>query len=383
MSLRVLIVPDKFKGTLTALAAAQAIAAGWRKARRPDTLTLLPMSDGGDGFGAILSGLLQARVQTTKTVDAAGRPLAARWWWEATGRTAIIESASVIGLAQLPPGEFHPFQLDTRGLGAVLHAASEKGARRCLLGIGGSATNDGGFGLARALGWEFLDAKGEPITEWTRLHALARLRAPARTRWFEELIVAVDVQNPLLGPRGCSRIYGPQKGLTKKDFAPAEKCLRRFAEVVARDLSRNCSAEPGAGAAGGLGYGLRALLGARLQPGFDLFSRHADLPRHLRAADLVITGEGALDRSTLMGKGVGEVAHRCHKLGVPCVGLGGAVKDLAPLRRWFAQAHGLTGLTSAKQAMAAPDKWLATLAERTARALPNGLPRRPVLPAAA
>lgn len=376
MSLHVLIVPDKFKGTLGASAAAKAIAAGWRKARRADTLTLLPMSDGGDGFGEIISGLVQARQQTVKTVDAAGRPRTARWWWEAATRLAIIESAEVIGLAQLPPGKSHPFQLDTRGLGAVIQAASAKGARRCLLGIGGSATNDAGFGLARALGWEFLDAKGVAITEWTGLHALARLRAPARTRWFEELIVAVDVQNPLLGPSGCSRVYGPQKGLTKKDFAPAEKCLRRLADVVARDLSRNCAAEPGSGAAGGLGFGLRSFLGARLQPGFDLFSRHADLARHLRAADLVITGEGAIDRSTLMGKGVGEVAHRCRKLNVPCVGLGGVVNDPTLVRRWFTQAHGMTDLTSAKQAQAAPEQWLATLAERVARALPETLTKR-------
>ena len=161
MPLHVLIIPDKFKGTLTAAAAAEAIARGWRKARPHDSLDLLPMSDGGDGFGEVTSALLRARVQRVKTVDAAHRPCVARWWWEPRTRTAIIESAAVIGLAMLPPRRFHPFQLDTLGLGAVVRAAREKGGRRCLMGIGGSATNDGGFGLARALGWEFLDRSGE------------------------------------------------------------------------------------------------------------------------------------------------------------------------------------------------------------------------------
>src|SRR3989442_31077 len=159
----VLIIPDKFKGTLTATEAAQAIARGWRTARPRDALDLLPLSDGGDGFGEVISGLLEARVQTANTVDAAHRPRAAKWWWVTRSRTAIIESAEVIGLALLPPKRFHPFQLDTFGLGAVLAAASARGARRCLMGLGGSATNDGGFGLARALGWEFLDSNVNAI----------------------------------------------------------------------------------------------------------------------------------------------------------------------------------------------------------------------------
>jgi glycerate kinase len=365
--MRVLIVPDKFKGTLTAHAAAAAIARGWRSSRPGDHLEVLPMSDGGDGFGAVNSAILGARTQTVHTVDAAHRPCAASWWWEPKSKTAIIESAGIIGLAQLPPGKFHPFQLDTFGLGAVIRAAAAKGAWRCLVGIGGSATNDAGFGLARALGWEFRDRAGNAITSWTGLHALAKIIPPVRRRWFAETVVAVDVQNPLLGRQGCTRIYGPQKGIKPREFGVAEKNLRRLAAVAQKQFHRDYAAQAGVGAAGGLGFGFRCFLGATLQPGFDLFARQAGLAQRLRAADLVITGEGALDQSSLMGKGVGEVARLCKKSDVPCLGLAGTV--LAPGRasKYFVQAHGLTDLTSARQAKAKPAFWLERLSQKIAR----------------
>jgi glycerate kinase len=235
--MNVLILPDKFKGTLTARAAAQAIAAGWRRGRSGDSLSLLPMSDGGDGFGGVLGGLMGAREQKAGTVDAAHRPCVARWWWEPKTRTAVIESAAAIGLAMLPPGEFHPFALDTFGLGAIIEAAAAKGARRCLMGIGGSATNDGGFGMARALGWRFLDGEDRPIEQWTYLERLERIQAPPRRLRFGRWLVAVDVQNPLLGPRGATRVYGPQKGLSPGDFARP-----RVASSAWRAWSKNNSA---------------------------------------------------------------------------------------------------------------------------------------------
>jgi glycerate kinase len=366
MPLRVLIIPDKFKGTLTAAAAAEAIARGWRKARPEDSLDLLPMSDGGDGFGEVTSELLKARLQHVKTVDAAHRPCVARWWWEPRTRTAIIESAAVIGLAMLPPQRFHPFQLDTLGLGAVVRAAAKRGARRCLMGIGGSATNDGGFGLARALGWEFLNHQGELIERWTGLDQLERIDAPQRRHWFSGFVVATDVENRLLGRRGASRVYGPQKGLRPEDFVRAERCLGRLARVVKEQFGHDFAREPGAGAAGGLGFGLLAFLGAELQPGFDLFARQAKLGRRLRAADLVVTGEGAIDRSTLMGKGVGQIAQRCRKLKIPCIGLAGVVSASRGTGALFTQAHALTELTTVAQAKARPAYWLERLARRVA-----------------
>lgn len=367
MPLRVLIMPDKFKGTLTAAAAAKAIARGWRRARARDSLDALPMSDGGDGFGEVTRALLKARIQYVKTVDAAHRSCAARWWWEPRTRTAIIESAAVIGLAMLPPKRFHPFQLDTLGLGAVVRAAAKRGARRCLMGIGGSATNDGGFGLARALGWAFLDRQGALIERWTGLGQLERIRAPERRRWFNELVVATDVRNSLLGLRGATRVYGPQKGLRAQDFALAERCLGRLARVVKKEFGRDLARLPGAGAAGGLGFGLLAFLGAELQPGFDSFARQAALERRLRAADLVVTGEGAIDRSTLMGKGVGQVARRCRQLRIPCIGLAGIVSANPGTGAFFAQARALTDLTTVAQAKARPAYWLERLARQAAR----------------
>src|SRR5512133_1700676 len=302
-TLRVLIVPDKFKGTLSAGQAAAAIARGWAKGRPHDSQQLLPMSDGGDGFGQVVGELLGARRQPIRTMDAAHRPRRSRWWWEPDSKTAIIDSAAVIGLAMLPPGKFHPFELDTFGLGAVIRQAAEKGAVRCIMGIGGSATNDGGFGVARALGWSFVDANDQAIRQWRNLDALRHIKPPRKPHWFRELTVAVDVRNPLLGAQGASRVYGPQKGLRPADFAHAELCLGRLAQIVKKDLGLDLARDAGSGAAGGLGFGLPAFLGARLMAGFELFSRLAKLDERLRKADIVITGEGAIDRSTLMGKG--------------------------------------------------------------------------------
>ncbi len=361
--MNILIVPDKFKGTLSAREAAQAIARGWRKARPDDALQLLPMSDGGDGFGEVMSRLLRAKPRTVNTVDAAHRRCKATWWWESKSKTAIIESARVVGLAMLPPGKFHPFELDTFGLGAVLRAAQAKGAKQILIGIGGSATNDGGFGLARALGWEFLDKHGRLIEKWTALHALADIRPPLLHR-LGKMIVAVDVQNPLLGTRGATRVYGPQKGLRRGDFAHAERCLLRLASIVKRQSGQDLARVPGAGAAGGLGFGLTAFFHSRLEPGFELFAKRAELSRKLRAADLVITGEGAIDRSTAMGKGVGQIARSCHELGIPCVSLAGTAVRSREVTRLFAEVHALTDLTALGAAKRKPALWLERLARR-------------------
>lgn len=365
MPLRVLIVPDKFKGTLSAEAAAEAIAQGWRTVRPKDTLVLLPMSDGGDGFGAVMGRLLDAEARTTATINAAHEPRDANWWWDPKSRTAIVESAQVIGLAWLPPGKHHPFGLDTFGLGALVDAARTVGARQLLVGLGGSATNDGGFGLARALGWKFCDAGGRQIERWTGLISLAQIVAPASPRCRVNFVVAVDVQNPLLGPSGASRVYGPQKGLREADFPLAEACLARLAEVVGRDLGLEAASEPGAGAAGGLGYGLRVFCGARLAPGFGLFARQARLAERIRAADLVVTGEGTMDASTLMGKGVGEVARLSKEQGIPCVGLAGIVTESAATGcgDLFARVAGMAPLlTTPEAAKANAAWWLARLA---------------------
>jgi glycerate kinase len=362
--MRILIVPDKFKGSLTAHQATRAIARGWRKARPGDSLDLLPMSDGGDGFGEVLSGLLGARRRSVLTLDAAHRPRRALWWWQAATKTAIVESAKVIGLALLPPQKFHPFQLDTWGLGKILIAASRAAPRQCVVGIGGSATNDGGFGLARALGWHFLDRAGNELDQWPRLRELARIRppfAPLKLR----VTVAVDVRNPLLGPQGCSRVYGPQKGLHEFDLA--DKCLGRMASLLKQQHGVDCANIPGAGAAGGLGFGLMAFAGAKIESGFELFARYARLEKRIRAAGVVVTGEGAMDLQTRMGKGVGQIAALCAKRHVPCIGLAGMIDTTVKHSGVFAHARALTEITTAGRAQARASHFLEQLAAETAR----------------
>jgi glycerate kinase len=347
--MRVLIVPDKFKGTLAASDVCAAIARGWKSVRPWDELELLPMSDGGDGFGEAMGRLLKARVRPVRTMDAAHRPLTANWWWEPKQKLAIIEAARVNGLAVLPPNKFHPFQLDTFGLGRVLEEAVRNRAERCVFGLGGSATNDGGFGLARALGWKFFDRDGRELEQWWQLGRLVRVTPPAHA-FMLPITVAVDVSNPLLGARGCSRVYGPQKGLSTGDVAFAERCLRRLKIVLEQQLNIRQATAPGAGAAGGLGFGLMAFAGAHAQSGFDLFAEAAHLEERIRSSDLVITGEGAVDRQTFMGKGVGQVALLCKKLNVPCNALAGMVNAPAKGTRLFSSTSALTDITALARA---------------------------------
>lgn len=367
MALRVLICPDKFKGSLTAVEVCKALARGWLRARPRDVLDLLPVSDGGDGFGDVCRRLVGARTRSLQTVDAAGCPLRARWWWCRTRRLAILESAAVIGLALLPKGRFHPFELDTAGLGRALQKVAAQGARRILVGLGGSATNDAGFGLARVLGWRFLDSAGRELTRWTDLDRLACVERPVKGFPWRALQVAADVTNPLLGPRGATRVYGPQKGLRPADLARAEQCLRRLARVMEDLTGRPLSRVPGAGAAGGLGFGFLAFAGAELVPGFDWVAERARLEQRLRRADLVLTGEGSMDRSTVMGKGVGEIARRCRRKQKPCLAFVGSFQPWGGHARWFRRVYALLDVVPEKVAFARPAGVLEQLAEQAAR----------------
>jgi glycerate kinase len=364
---KVLILPDKFKGTLTSAEAAGAIADGWRRSRPDDSVQALPMSDGGDGFGEVMGELLRARSRTIKTTDAAGRACASEWWWHPASGTAIIESARVIGLAMLPQGRFHPFELDTRGLAPLITRAARTGARQCIIGIGGSATNDGGFGLARALGWQFVAKNGHSIDSWTGLAAVEGVVPPEEVSWPGDVIVAVDVGNRLLGPEGATRIYGPQKGLRKRDFDLAESCLARLEKATARWSGRALGQVPGTGAAGGLGFGLLAFLGARLEPGFQVFARTAKVEQQIARADLVITGEGRLDRSSAMGKGVGEIGRLCQTAGTPCIALAGATEERPAADGLFDAVYTLTDHTSPGAAQIRAAYWLRELAAEVAR----------------
>jgi glycerate kinase len=372
MTMRVLVIPDKFKGTLTSQQAGAAIAAGWRKFRPADMVETIPMSDGGDGFGQVLSELRGAVAMPVATVDAAHRPRQAVWWHDREGGTAIIESALVVGLALLPPGEFHPFALDTRGLAEVFHAAQRAGARRCVVGVGGSATNDGGMGLARGMGWRFARADGSEITAAGQLEGLAEILPPPAGDNFDELLVAVDVKNPLLGPNGCSRIFGPQKGLRLDDMERAEAGLRRLADELVRVTGRDCRDAMGAGAAGGLGFGLQAFFGAKPVDGFQLISEATRLTERLARADLVITGEGALDASSVMGKATGSVAEMCRQRGMPCLAFAGVVLNRDKLSGLFREARALVEIAPEIEAKREAGRWLEKLAGVSAREWSGG-----------
>lgn len=369
MAQRVLIAPDKFKGTLSAAEAAEAIARGWKAVRPQDKLTLLPISDGGDGFGEVMGRAIGAEKKVVETVDSADRPVEAAWWWEPKTRTAIVEAAQVNGLAMLPYWKFHPFQLNTFGLGRVLQTVARASAKECIVGIGGSATNDAGFGVARALGWKFFPAADCPtcapsaqLDEWWQLGMLARIERPKFALPLK-ITVAVDVKNPLLGPNGCTRTYGPQKGLEPDDFPLAETALEQLAKVYKKQFRRDFSKLPGAGAAGGLGFGLMAFAGAKLVNGFELFAKHADLMKQVRDADLVISGEGAIDRQTFMGKGVGQLAAMCKKNGVKCIAFSG-IADVPAKQKLFASVTALTEITTVEKAKKNAARFLTALAEK-------------------
>jgi len=326
MALRVLVVPDKFKGTLTASQAAQAIAAGWQAIRPNDFIEMLPMADGGDGFGEVIGHLMNAQPQECLTIDSAGQTRSVTWWFAPTARTAIIETAQANGLALLTSNQYHPFQLDTFGIGALLKAATGAKAHRIYVGLGGSATNDGGFGLARALGWTFWNSSGTELRAWNELRQLTHVQEPSqKLPTTTDLVIAVDVSNPLLGPSGATRMYGPQKGLLESDLRMAEDCLTRLAHVTEQLLQHDYATEPGSGAAGGLGFAFRAFCGGKFQPGAEVFAELAGLAQRIDSADLVVTGEGAFDHQSLMGKGVGTVAQACARAGKHCLCLAGSV----------------------------------------------------------
>lgn len=367
--MQVLVVPDKFKGTLTASQAADAIARGWQQARPGDHLTLLPMSDGGEGFGPTLGGLMRASTLRLPTLDAAHRRRHAQWWWEPSRQIALVECAETVGLAHLPPSRFHPFELDSTGLGRMLIAIATRKPRKTLIGLGGSATNDAGFGLARSIGWRFLTDAETEITRWIDLQHCRKIRPPASRLTLGRVTIAVDVTAPLLGPRGCSRVFGPQKGLSTPDIRRAESALVQLSRTVARKGAPGLDQVPGAGAAGGLGFGLMSFLQAKPVLGFDLFARYADLTSRIRSADLVLTAEGCLDRQSLMGKGTGEVLKLCRRLNVPCVGLAGHIDLSKAARARFALTAALSQFARPESTIRQPEQWLMHAAQHAATQL--------------
>ncbi|GLW72122.1 glycerate kinase [Kitasatospora phosalacinea] len=318
--MRVVVAPDAFKGTIDAAAAADALAAGWRSVRAADEVRCLPMADGGEGtLAAVVSASPGARLFDVPGVTGPdGRPVPGRFALLPDG-TAVVELATASGLPLLE-GELLPLSATTRGTGETVAAALDAGARRLLLGLGGSASTDGGHGLLSALGARLRDGAGEQLPPAPADFDLDRALAAARTVDLSALrpappggvVLLTDVTNPLLGARGAAAVYGPQKGAGEREVALLERRLARWSELLGGD-----PAAPGAGAAGGTGYGLAAAWGALVEPGAAAVAGLLGLPAAVAAADLVVTGEGSFDATSLQGKAVGEVVRIADGAGVP------------------------------------------------------------------
>ena len=330
--MRILIANDKFKGSLPAEKAGFHIKNGLKTAFPQADFDLCPIADGGEGTALAMTAALAGEWTSCATQDAQGRPIGAGFGWAAGSATAVMEMSAASGLAIVQDLKLNPFIASTLGTGVLIKSALGKGARRILIGIGGSATNDAGLGVALSLGYKFKKAGRAFFPTLETILEADQLEKPAALPLFE-LIVACDVDNPLLGLRGATRVYGPQKGVT--DFAWFEQRLEHLADLARRDLGVDPRDMPGAGAAGGLGFGLMAFLGGRLVSGFDMVATQVGLEARVAAADLVITGEGRLDEQSLQGKGPVGVARLARRLGKKIIGVAGSVDDSSALRAQF------------------------------------------------
>jgi len=327
---RVLIAPQEFKGSLSAAEAAQAMAEGLRRALPGVELDLAPMADGGPGTVEALVAAGGGRLLTATVADPLGRPVEAAWGLLEEGRTAVIEMAAASGLVLLRSQERDARCASTYGTGQLIAAALEAGCRRLIIGLGGSATNDGGAGMAQALGARLSDEEGRDLPPGgAALARLARIDASGLDGRLRncQVMGATDVTNPLCGPHGASAIYGPQKGASPADVEELDAALAHYAAVIERDLGKRVAEVPGAGAAGGIGAGLIAFLDAELRPGAQLVAEVVGLEKRIAAADLVVTGEGRLDAQTVYGKTVATVARLARGQGRPVVALAGRVDD--------------------------------------------------------
>jgi len=301
--MKILVASDKFKGSLTAAEACSSIAAGLREGIKGSghEIRELPVADGGDGMARTLTSASGGRWIEASVTGPLGDKVIAGYGLIDGGKTAVIEMAEASGLALLGTGPKDPLRSSTFGTGELILHALSAGASEVLLGIGGSATNDGGTGMALALGYRFLDAEGKELRELPMgLETLARIVPPDEFP-YPKVTVACDVTNPLLGPEGCTAIYGPQKGVTPDTFPKHEERLSRLVSLSG-EVGESAAIVPGAGAAGGLGFGSILFLKASLVHGFDLVADRLGLEKAIRWADLVITGEGRLDHQSLEGK---------------------------------------------------------------------------------
>jgi glycerate 2-kinase len=329
---RILIAPDKFKGTLSAREVADAIAAGLREKLPDAKIDIVPMADGGEGTAEVITTALGGSWMNCNAHDALGRKIQASYGWIEGSKLAVMEMSEAAGMRRLKTNELNPEIANTIGVGEMILDATKRGANEIIIGLGGSATNDGGFGMARALGFGFLGEK--EIERTLDLATLQRIEKPKDLK-LPKIVAAVDVKNPLLGEHGATRVFGPQKGVTPEKIDNFERALGRLADVVAQQFGSDHRNEAGAGAAGGLGFGLLSFCGARIRTGFDVVAEAVELETKIKDVDLVITGEGSLDRQTLEGKTPSGVARIARKNGKRVFAFVGRASDDPEPRKLF------------------------------------------------
>ena len=375
---KIVIAPQEFKGSLTAIEIARAIEAGVLRAIPHAETVLAPVADGGDGTLQALVDSSGGRIESTAVTGPLGEEIVAEWGALGDGESAVIEMARSSGLALVDLDDRDPRTATTRGVGELIVAALDAAQSKFIIGIGGSATNDGGAGMMQALGASLLDGTGCELEPGGA--ALARLdridvsNVDPRVR-SASVVVACDVNNPLCGPTGASAVFGPQKGATPEIVAELDAALGHFADIVERDLGADVRNRAGAGAAGGLGAGLMAILNAELRAGVDIVLDAVGLEERLDGADLVITGEGQIDASTVFNKAPVGVARLARRRGIPVFGLAGS------LGQGYEEVHNL-GIDAVftlvdrpmtlDEALADTERLVTSLAEEATRAFAAG-----------
>ena len=327
--MKIIIAPDSFKGSLSAIQAAESIASGVRRAIPDAEIILIPLADGGEGTVEALVRATDGRVIRTPATDPLGNRIDSFFGILGDGETAVVEMAAASGLPLVPEDRRNPKLTTTFGTGELIRAALDTGCRKLILGIGGSATNDGGMGAIQSLGGSFKDASGREVGfgggELARIRSIDLSGLDPRIR-ETEIVVACDVDNPLTGDRGASAVFAPQKGATPEMVKELDAGLSNLAEVIRLDVGVDVESLPGAGAAGGLGAAAVAFLGAELRPGIEIVMEATHFADHLKDTDLVITGEGKIDAQTLRGKTIMGVLRAAKLAGVPVLALAGAVE---------------------------------------------------------
>lgn len=328
--MKIVVAMDSFKGSLTSLEAGDAVRRGLLSARPDATVTVRALADGGEGTADAIVSALGGEMIQKEVTGPLGTPVTAKYGYLPARETAVIEMAEAAGLPLVPPEARDPLYTTTFGVGELILDALGRGCRRFLVGLGGSATNDGGAGMLSALGISFLNGEGKPIPRGAiglrELASIDTAQADGRL-WECTFTVACDVKNPLCGEEGCSHVFAPQKGGTEETVPQMDLWLKRYADLTQEALGRDLAKTPGAGAAGGMGFAFLAYLSATLTPGIDLVTREIGLDADMEGADLVVTGEGRLDGQSAMGKTPVGVAALAKRYNIPVIALAGSVGE--------------------------------------------------------